>query len=147
MRSITRGDLTDQQWARLQPLLPPERSGKPGRPYRSHRDVINGILWVKRTGAPWRDLPERYPPLGTCHSRLTQWQRDGTWERILQALLAQADATGELDWVHAAVDSTTVRAHQHAAGARRQPAKLRRGGKRGALHRLPGKRSGAVEVA
>ena len=147
MRRITRGDLTDRQWERLQPLLPPERSGKRGRPYRSHRDVIDGILWVKRTGAPWRDLPERYPPRGTCHGRLTQWQQDGTWERILQALLAQADAKGELDWVHAAVDSTIVRAHQHAAGARRTPAKLRRNGKRGAPSRLLVRRSGAAAVA
>lgn len=147
MRRITRGDLTDKQWARLQPLLPPERSGKPGRPYRSHRDVIDGILWVKRTGAPWRDLPERYPPRGTCSSRLTQWQQDGTWERVLQELLAQADASGELDWVRAAVDSTTVRAHQHAAGARRKPAKQRRNGKRGVQSRLLVRRSGAAVVA
>jgi transposase len=147
MKRITRGDLTDKQWERLQPLLPPERSGKPGRPYRSHRDVLNGILWVKRTGAPWRDLPERYPPFGTCHGRLTQWQHDGTWERLLQDLLAQADATGELDWVSAAVDSTTVRAHQHAAGARRSPAKRRRDGKRGARSRLLARRSGAAGVA
>ena len=147
MRRMTRGDLTDKQWARLQPLLPPEHSGKPGRPYRSHRDVIDGILWVKRTGAPWRDLPERYPPRGTCSGRLTQWQQDGTWERVLQELLAQADACGELDWVRAAVDSTTVRAHQHAAGARRQPAKLRRNGKRGVRSRLLARRSDAAGVA
>jgi transposase len=138
--------LTDKQWERLQPHLPPERSGKPGRPYRSHRDVINGILWVKRTGAPWRDLPERYPPRGTCSGRLTQWQRDGTWERVLQALLAEADAQGDLDWVLGAVDSTIVRAHQDAAGARHQPAKRRRDGKRGERSRLLAKRSGAAGV-
>jgi transposase len=140
----TRGDLTDHQWARLAPLLPPERTGKRGRPYRSHREVLNGILWVKRTGAPWRDLPERYPPFGTCHARLTAWQRDGVWERLLQALLGEAERDRELDWVKAAVDSTTVRAHQHAAGARRTPAQLRRDGKRGAPSRLLGRRSGAA---
>lgn len=141
-----RGDLTDQQWARLAPLLPSERTGKRGRPYRSHREVLNGILWIKRTGAPWRDLPERYPPFGTCHARLTAWQRDGVWERILQTLLGEAERDRELDWVHAAVDSTTVRAHQHAAGARRTPAKLRRDGKRGAQSRLLGRRSDAAGV-
>lgn len=120
---MARGDLTDKQWERLQPLLPPQRSGQRGRPYRPHREVLNGILWVQRTGAPWEDLPARYPPRGTCSDRLYRWQRSGLWERILQALLAQADAEGELDWVYAAVDSTTVRAHQHAAGARRGPAK------------------------
>src|SRR4028118_2027648 len=108
---MARGDLTDQQWARLATLLPPER-GHWGRPFRPHRDVVNGILWVLRTGAPWRDLPERYPPFQTCHWRLTVWQRDGIWERILQELLAQADAQGELEWVHGAIDGTPVRAHQ-----------------------------------
>jgi transposase len=128
---MARGDLTDRQWERLRKLLPPERSGKRGRAYREHRAVLNGILWVKRTGAPWEELPERYPPRSTCHDRLTLWQRDGTWERLFQALLAEADAHGDLAWALAAVDSTTVRAHQHAAGARRQPAQLRRNGKRG----------------
>jgi transposase len=103
---MARGDLTDQQWVRLQPLLPSERTGRRGRPPRPHREVLNGILWVKRTGAPWRDLPDRYPPFGTCHGRLTAWQRDGVWERVLQALLGEADAAGALDWLKAAVDST-----------------------------------------
>jgi transposase len=128
---MARGDLTDQQWERLEPLLPPERSGKKGHPYSPHRPVLNGIVWIQRTGAPWGDLPARYPPRSTCHDRLTRWKRNGTWERVLQALLAEADAKGELAWVHAAVDSTSVRAHQHAAGARREPAKVRRDGKRG----------------
>jgi transposase len=128
---MARGDLTDQQWQRIEPLLPPEHSGKKGHPYRPHRPVLNGILWIKRTGAPWEDLPDRYPPRSTCHDRLMRWQRDGIWEQVLQALLSAADAAGELDWGNAAVDSTSVRAHQHAAGARRTPAKERRGGKRG----------------
>src|SRR3954453_9031280 len=119
---MARGDLTDQQWERLEPLLPPERSGMKGHPYRPHREVVNGILWIQRTGAPWEDLPADYPPRSTCHDRLMRWQQDGTWEKVLQALLAEADAQGELALVQAAVDSTTVRAHQHAAGARRQPA-------------------------
>lgn len=136
--------MTERQWARLQPLLPPEK-GKRGRPARSHREVLNGILWIKRTGAPWRDLPDRYPPFGTCHSRLTAWQRDGVWEQILQALLAEADQGGELDWVQAAVDSTTVRAHQHAAGARRRPAQYR-SGKRGVRNRSRARRSAGAGV-
>jgi len=132
---MARGDLTDQQWERLEPLLPPERSGKRGHPYRPHREVLNGILWVKRTGAPWRDLPEQYPPRGTCSDRLTRWERRGLWRQVLEALLAAADAHGELDWARAGVDSTNVRAHQHAAGARRQPAK------KGAQRRLLAKPS------
>jgi transposase len=132
---MARGDLTDPQWERLEPLLPPVRSGKKGRPYRDHRPVLDGILWVLRTGAAWEDLPDRYPPKSTCHDRLARWQRDGTWTNILQALLAAADAHGDLAWVAAFVDSTTVRAHQHAAGARRTPAQVvvrrKRGGRAG----------------
>jgi len=138
---MARGDLTDDQWQRLQPLLPPERSGQRGHPYRSHREVLNGILWIQRTGAPWRDLPERYPPYGTCHDRLTRWTRRGVWSQILEALLAEADARGELEWARVYVDSTTVRAHQHAAGARRK------GAKKGALRRLPVKGSDGAAAA
>jgi len=141
---MARGDLTDRQWERLQPLLPPERSGKKGHPYRPHRAVLNGILWIQRTGAPWEDLPERYPPRSTCHDRLMRWQQAGIWEKVLQALLAEADAQGELALVQAAVDSTTVRAHQHAAGARRQPAKRRQAGKRGEQSRLLARHSDAA---
>lgn len=121
---MARGDLTNEQWARLEPLLPPERSGQKGHPYRAHRPVLDGILWIQRTGAAWEDLPPRYPPRSTCHDRLARWQRDGTWTKVLQALLADADAHGDLAWVLAAVDSTVVRAHQHAAGARRTPAQV-----------------------
>src|SRR3569833_2190713 len=118
---MERGNLTDQQWERLRPWLPPERTGKRGRPPRPHRDVLNGILWILRTGSPWRDLPPSYPPFGTCHHRLCAWQASGRWERMLQALQGEADAEGALDWAVVSVDSTTVRAHQHAAGARRDP--------------------------
>lgn len=128
---MARGDLTDAQWERLAPLLPPERSGKKGHPYRPHRPVLNGILWIQRTGAPWADLPDRYPPRGTCSDRLARWQRNGVWKRILQALQAEAEAQDELAWVQAAVDSPTVRAHQHAAGARRAPGTADPGEKRG----------------
>ena len=134
---MNRHDLTNSQWERFQPLLPPQKPHT-GRPAADHRRILNGILWIIRTGAPWRDLPDRYPPHGTCHDRLTRWQRAGIWERVLQALLAEADAAGELAWVRAAVDSTTVRAHQHAAGARRAP------GKKGELCRLLARRSGAA---
>src|SRR5574341_1617795 len=88
---MAHGDLTDEQWQRLEPLLPPKRSGKKGHPYRAHRPVLNGILWIQRTGAPWQDLPAHYPPRSTCHDRLMRWQRDGVWEQILQGLLAEAE--------------------------------------------------------
>ena len=111
--------LTDAQWARLVPLLP-TNEGKEGKPWGDQRRVIGGILWKLRTGAPWRDVPARYGPYQTCADRLYRWRRDGTWDRLLQALQGQADATGELDW-DAYLDASVVRAHQHAAGARPRP--------------------------
>ena len=82
-----------------------------------HRRVINGILWKLRTGAPWRDLPDRYGPWQTCYDRFVRWRRDGTWDRLLAHAQTKSDAVGELEWV-VSVDSSSVRAHQHAAGAR-----------------------------
>jgi transposase len=83
-----------------------------------HRQVLNGILFRTRTGIPWRDLPERYGPWETVYKRFVRWQTDGTWARIEAALRTQADAAGELDW-DAQIDSSVIRAHQHAAGARK----------------------------
>ena len=113
-----RHELTDEQWERLQPLLPPQNP-KTGRPAEDHRRIINGILWVIRTGAPWRDLPERYGPWSTVASRFYRWTRAGLWDRILAALQEQADQAGQLDWEVHFVDGTVVRAHQHAAGAKK----------------------------
>ncbi len=120
---MKRHELTDVQWRRLKPLLPPERPHT-GRPNHDHRIILNGIilngiLWGLRTGAPWRDLPERYGPVGTVSSRFYRWCQSGLWQRLLSALQAQADARGEIDWDLHFVDATIVRAHQHAAGARR----------------------------
>src|SRR5215218_5862124 len=116
--AMRRLDVTDEQWRRLEPLLPPEKP-RTGRPNHDHRRVVSGMLWIHRTGAPWRDLPERYGPVGTVSSRFYRWCRAGVWDRILSALQAEADARGEIDWDLHFVDATIVRAHQHAAGARR----------------------------
>jgi transposase len=101
--------------------LPPEKP-RTGRPNEDHRRILNGILWVLRTGAPWRDLPRRYGPVGTVSSRFYRWRASGVWERILTALQAEADARGEVDWDLHFVDASIIRAHQHAAGARRNGA-------------------------
>jgi transposase len=114
---IERGNLTDEQWERLKPLLPPERPAR-GRPNHSHRRIINGILWVIRTGAPWRDMPACFGPFGTVSSRFYRWRAAGIWSRVLQALQSQADQQGRLNWNLHFVDGSVVRAHQHAAGAR-----------------------------
>ncbi|WP_394298395.1 IS5 family transposase [Streptomyces rimosus] len=112
--------LTDAQWARSEPLLPDRRPRRGGR-WRDHRQVIDAIAFKYRTGTPWTDLPERFGSWKGAHNRLRMWAADGTWERVFTALLAQADTEGDLDWV-VAVDSTIVRAHQHAAGARQKGA-------------------------
>ena len=115
---VKRGEVTDRARERMATLLP--EYGRPGGRWRDHRTVVNGILWKLRTGAPWRDLPERYGPWQTCHDRLVRWRRDGTWERLLAHAQTKSDAVGEVEW-EVSVDSTVVRAHQHAAGARRRP--------------------------
>ncbi|MFI1281054.1 IS5 family transposase [Streptomyces sp. NPDC020858] len=113
-----RGDLTDAEWERLRPFLPVSNR-RCGR-WRDHRQVIDGILHRVRTGVQWRDLPERFGPWKTVYERHRLWSGDGTWERLLQQVQAAADAAGEIDW-DISVDSTIVRAHQHAAGARTDP--------------------------
>ncbi|MEU4524925.1 IS5 family transposase [Amycolatopsis sp. NPDC024027] len=107
----------DKAWAVIEPLLPPQQGG--GRRWRDHRQVINAILWKLRTGAPWRDLPDRYGPWKTAHERLRLWTKDGTWDKILDRVIVKDDAVGDLEWV-ISVDSSVVRAHQHAAGARKK---------------------------
>lgn len=82
--------------------------------------MVEGMLWILRTGAPWRDLPERYGSWRTVASRFYRWQKSGVWERVLWALQAQSDAEGHLDWDAHLVDATVVRAHQHAAGAKKR---------------------------
>jgi transposase len=125
MGGMHRHDLTNEQWARLEPLLPPQKPWT-GRPNADHRQIINGILWILRTGAPWPDLPERYGPSGTVSSRYYRWRQQGIWNRIFADLQSQADAENNLDWTIHFVVSTVIRAHQHAAGAKGGTQKPRR---------------------
>ena len=115
---VGRGEPTDVAWEQIEPLLP--ENGRKGGRWRDHRTVIDGILWKLRTGAPWRDLAERYGPWQTCFGRFNRWRRDGTWDRLLEHAQTKSDAVGEVEWL-VSVDSTVVRAHQHASGARRKP--------------------------
>lgn len=110
--------LADAQWARIESLLP-DRAPQRGGRWRDHRQVIDAIAFEYRTGCPWMDLPGRFGSWKGVHNRLRRWAADGTWARVFTDLLAQADADGDLDWV-VAVDSTIVRTHQHAAGARQK---------------------------
>ncbi|MEV0367348.1 IS5 family transposase [Nocardia fusca] len=112
-----RADLTDAQWARLEPLLP--RGRKTGRPpVWTKRQLIDGIRWRTRVGCPWRDIPTQYGPWSAIYSLFRRWQRGGTWLVILKLLQTFAEAAGRIGW-QISIDSTIMRAHQHAAGARR----------------------------
>ncbi|MFE4869862.1 IS5 family transposase [Streptomyces sp. NPDC056682] len=112
---MRRHELSDAEWEFVRPLLPVSLRG---RKRLDDRRVLNGIVWKFRTGVAWRDVPERYGSWATLHTRFRRWARDGTFERMLRSAQAKADAAGDIDWL-VSVDSTVVRAHQHAAGARK----------------------------
>jgi transposase len=113
---MRRHELSEAEWARLAPLLPPR--ARVGRPARDHRTIVNALLWLARTGAPWRDLPERFGPWRTVATRFYRWTRSGLWQRLLAELQRRADAQGGVDWSVHMVDGTSIRAHRHAAGAK-----------------------------
>ena len=107
-----RFELSDETWASIAPHLPPER-GRKARPATDNRRMVNAVLWVLRTGAPWRDLPEHYPPWKSVYTRLSRWSQQGIWTGVLLQLTRNADTEG----FH--IDGTIVRAHQDAHGARK----------------------------
>jgi transposase len=113
---LNRHALTDAEWARLAPLMPAHP--RQGHRWNDHRTVIDGILFRTRAGCPWRDLPAAYGNWSTVYGRHRRWSLDGTWEKILDRLRAGCDEAEGRGWTVSA-DSTVVRAHQHAAGARR----------------------------
>ena len=101
-------DLTDEQWTVVAPVLPRprRRADGRGRPWRDPRDVLNGILWVLRTGAPWHDLPMRYPSYQTCHRRFQYWVESGTLAKVLRSLARDLEARGGLDLSECFIDGT-----------------------------------------
>ncbi|MFE7441580.1 IS5 family transposase [Streptomyces chartreusis] len=141
-----RGDLTNAEWDRLESFLP--RGGTRGGRWSDHRRVINGVLYRVRTGVRWRDLPERFGPWETVYKRHRRWSADGTWKMLLSKVQAAEDAADRIDW-DVSVDSTAVRAHQHAAGARKAPpaAVPQRGADRGTNQVDPVLRRLAVRLA
>ncbi|MFJ3089406.1 IS5 family transposase [Streptomyces sp. NPDC086838] len=106
-------------WDRIEPLMPADPVR--GRRWADHRRTLEAIAWKSRTCSPWRDLPDELGSFQTAHKRLIRWAVDGTWERILAAVLAAADVDADIGWT-ISVDSTVCRAHQHAAGARKRKA-------------------------
>ncbi|WTX44876.1 IS5 family transposase (plasmid) [Streptomyces longwoodensis] len=113
---MRRHELTDQEWELLAPLIPRAATGLP---WVSDRQIINGMVYKIRTGISWRDLPERYGPWQTVYTRFRRYALDGVFTRALQQIQSQADAAGDIDWL-VQIDSTIVRAHQHAAATGRK---------------------------
>lgn len=107
---MSRYDLTDFEWRVFEPLLPNKSRGVPRV---DDRRVLNGIFWVLRSGAPWRDLPERYGPHTTCYNRFVRWRKAGIWDKLMDAITAAYDGDIQM------IDSTSIRAHQQAATAKR----------------------------
>ena len=112
---VRRHELSDAEWAVLSRFC--RVRGLRG-PRSDDRLVLNGIVWKLRTGSAWRDVPERYGSWQTLYTRFRRWALDGTFSRMLRAVQAHKDAAGDIDWL-VSVDSTIVRAHQHAAGGKR----------------------------
>ena len=109
---------SDEEWARIEPLLP-SNVGRRGHPFADNRRVVEGMAYRYRTGIPWRDLPrEVFGPWQTVWKRHRRYAGDGTWDRVLAQLVAQADAAGEVQW-QVSVDATITRAHQHATNTKR----------------------------
>lgn len=107
-----RYELSDEQWEQIKELFPAYTTGRPSK--RSNREMFNAMLWIARSGAPWRDLPERYGFWKTVYARFCKWRNDGTLVLIFQTLQI------EVDFENVSIDSTSVRAHQHSAGAKKR---------------------------
>jgi transposase len=114
--------LTEKQWKLIEPLLPLlPKSKKGGRPWAPNRAVLEGILWVLRTGARWQDLPDKYPSPSTCWRRLQQWEEQDVWLEIWRAFLGTLDERGQLDWSEAFVDGSFAPAKKGGLGLAHLP--------------------------
>jgi transposase len=117
---MARYELTDDEWNLLKGLFPSQQRG--GK-WNDHRTTLNGMLWILRSGAPWRDLPDRYGKWKSVYHRFNRWRREGLFDRILKALQIRLDKQGKTDWDLWLVDGSNVRASRAAAGARKKGAK------------------------
>jgi len=108
-----RYELNPSEWERIKDKLPPERTGKKGRPAKDNHNMMNGILWIARSGAQWRTLPECYGPWQSVYSRFCKWRDDGTLEKIYRALSSDADKE------NLSIDSTSIKVHQSSNGGKK----------------------------
>lgn len=118
--------LSDAQWELIEPLLP-KRSSR-GRPWRPNREVLEGILWVLKSGARWRDLPAKYPSASTCWRRLKLWEEDGVWIDIWRAFLGKLDEKQKLDWSETFLDGSFAPAKKGASASAKPSAARARSG-------------------
>lgn len=109
---MSRDVISDEMWAVIGPLLPAVKTT--GRPPVDRRVVVEATAWRFRTGAPWRDLPERFGNWNTIYKNFNRWSQAGLWARVLERVQSLAHQAGDVDWV-ASIDSTIVRVHQHGA--------------------------------
>jgi transposase len=116
---MRRYELEDHQWEKISDLFPSNDS-KRGAPWKDHRKMLNGMFWILCSGAPWRDLPSRYGKWKTVYDRFRRYRIDGTFDRILARLQLALNEQGLIDYSLWEVDSTTVRAHKSAAGAKKK---------------------------
>jgi len=114
---MSRHNLTEFEWNAIREFLPAERTGRSGRPWKPHRNVINGILFVLHTGIPWADLPGEFGKYKTVYNRFRRWVKSGLWLRIFESLIERILKAGEIDFELWCVDGTIVRAHRVASGA------------------------------
>lgn len=110
---MKRYELTKEQWERIQGLLPPEQTGKKGRPGKDNRIMLNGMLWIVRSGAPWRELPEAYGAWQSVYARYAKWRDNGTIAAIFHALSKEADME------NLSIDSTSIKVHESANGGKK----------------------------
>lgn len=111
---MRRYELTDSEWERVKIYFPEKQPGTPGRPPKETRPILNGVIWLARSGAPWRDLPERYGPWETVYTRFQEWLKRGIIEQIFAALSIDADMET------LSLDSTSIRVHQHGTGSKKR---------------------------
>ena len=111
---MARHGLSDESWSRICELMP--EGGKPGKPWKDHRTVVDGILWIAATGSPWRDLPEEFGTWKTVYERFRRWCREGFWDQILEHLQVERNENGDINWDLLCIDGSVIRAHKAAAG-------------------------------
>ena len=130
---MKRYELTKEQWERVKLLLPPEEKGKRGRPRKDNRIMLNGMLWIARSGAQWRELPEAYGPWQSVYARFAKWRDDGTLKKVFRALSEDADTE------NLSMDSTCIKVHESANGGEKRENKAvgrTRGGLNTKLHAI-----------